>query len=75
MKNKKYIVSLFCSVPFNTDIEIEAKNEREAEQKAIKKYDEGEGEIDGPFWGDAHLNIGKIMSDGLHDGVNIEEVE
>jgi hypothetical protein len=73
-KEKKYFVSLCLKVPANFEVEVSAKNEKEAFEKAYNMFDGyDEGCISDPIWEETDLDIG---GDNVNSpGVYIEEIE
>jgi hypothetical protein len=57
---KKFHVSIALKVPANFDIEVSARNKKEALQAAIDKYSKGKfdpDDVSEPFWEDAEIDI------------------
>jgi hypothetical protein len=77
---KKYKVSLAVKVPQNYEVEVEAKDEKDAQKKAIDMFQSEDcfnfGEVVECECGDICLDIGKAYADseGIKDGVSIEEI-
>ena len=72
-KQKKYAVSLCVKVPANFEVEVKAKSEKEAFEKAYNMFDRHEVEkITDPFWEWVELDI--EGDDENAPGVHIEEI-
>lgn len=76
---KKYKVSLALKVPTNFEVEVRAKTKKEALEKALEKYYNGEfneDKITDIDWGDVELDINKKGSvDDSGNGIFIEELK
>lgn len=76
---KKYRVSLACEVYCNFEQEIKAKSEKEAINKAVKKYNNRgydiEKDITEPDWTNHELEIDLKNPYGLDSGIYIEELK
>lgn len=73
---KRYWVSIAVKVPRILEFcGIEASDEREAYQKALKLADEGDGEFidDMVAWPDYDLDEDKVDQHGVPLGVHVEE--
>lgn len=71
----KYFVSLACKVPLNFEVEVEAKNEKEAQAKAEDLFDDADNWEDNlrePDFSELQLDIG--MPDNSNAGVYIEKI-
>jgi hypothetical protein len=72
-KQKKYFVSLCVKIPANFEVEVKAKNEKEAFEKAYNMFDRHDEEkITDPDWANIELDI--EGDDENAPGVHIEEV-
>ncbi len=76
---KKYRVSLACKVYCNFEQEIKAKNEEEAVNKAVDKFNRGaydiERDITEPNWTHYELEIDLKNPYSLDSGIYTEELE
>lgn len=76
---KKYRVSLALKIPSNFEVEINAKTKREALEKALGKYQDGEfdgDDVNNIDWSNMELDIdenGRI--DDFGNGIFIEEMK
>ena len=75
---KKYRVSLAVKVPSNLEVEVCANTEKEALEKALEKYENGEFDGDnvvgGLCWDDAELSINKKIINDTGSGIYIEKI-
>ena len=72
-KQKKYKVSLCVKIPANFEVEVLAKNEKEAFKKAYYEFDGyDEDYITEPMWSETELDI--EGDDENSPGVYIEEI-
>lgn len=71
---KKFKVSIAGKVPFNYEVEVEAKNEKEALDEAVNSFgSEMSLEMGEPDWYNAEIDIkGRITT--RSNGVDIKEL-
>jgi len=70
---KTYRVSLACKVPLNFEVEVEAKNETEARNKAIEEFDNwDEDNLTEPDYQELQLDM--AYGKDKYAGVDIEQL-